>query len=170
MDILLQGEIDFMKGLIKKIEGFYKIILLVLTLAMFIIVGTNVFSRYVLNNSLGWADELARFIFIWVSFLGAVLAYAHNEHIGLDFIIDKLPSEKIKLAFRLISDLGILLVLSFLAYYGWTVAIAATNVSPALYIPMKIIYMVIPVSAVLMVLINISKFIQHAAQLKNELK
>lgn len=155
-----------MKGLLQKVSQIYKIVLIVLTCTMFIIVGTNVFSRYVLNSSLGWADELARFIFIWVSFLGAVLAYAHNEHIGLDFVVDRIPSQKIKGIFRVIGDLAIFFVLANLTYYGWYVANSATNVSPALYIPMKTVYMIVPISAFLMVLINIYKFIADLKQFR----
>ncbi|MCK4259176.1 MAG: TRAP transporter small permease [Halanaerobiales bacterium] len=159
-----------MKGFIRTAGLAYKAIILILIVVMFLIVGMNVFSRYVLNSSLGWADELSRFIFIWISFLGAVLAYVDNEHIGLDFIVEKMPSQKIKLIFRLIGDLGILIVVSFLTYYGWYVATSATNVSPALYIPMKTIYMIVPISAALMVLINISKISEHVQELISELK
>lgn len=157
-----------MKRMINSLVMLYKVLLILLTVAMFIIVGTNVFSRYVLNNSLGWADELSRFIFIWLSFLGAVLAYADNEHIGLDFVIDRLKSHKLQMIFRLIGDLGILAVLVTLAYYGWYVANSATNVSPALYIPMKQVYLIVPFSAVLMIFINIYKIIEHVKELTSE--
>ncbi|MFW6229097.1 MAG: TRAP transporter small permease, partial [Alkalispirochaeta sp.] len=63
------------------VAQLYKMLLIVLVVAMFLVVGLNVFSRYVLNASLGWADELARFLFIYVSLLGAVLAYHYNEHV-----------------------------------------------------------------------------------------
>ncbi len=48
----------------------YKATLTVMTVALFIIVGVSVFTRYFLNSSLGWSDELSRFLFIWVTFLG----------------------------------------------------------------------------------------------------
>lgn len=158
-----------MRGLIKAGTEFYTILILVLTVVMFCVVGTNVFSRYVLNSSLGWADELARFMFIWLSFLGAVLAYAHNEHVGLDFLVDRISSKKLQLVFRLLGDLGILIVALFLTYYGWLVATSATNVSPALYIPMKYVYLIVPISAALIVMINLHKIWQHINLLQAEL-
>lgn len=147
------------KALFNLFFKLYKGIIILLITVMFIIVGANVFSRYVLNNSLGWADELSRFIFIWISFLGAVLAYHENEHVGLNFVIDRLPFEHLKNIIKVISDLLVLLVVVFLTYYGWIVATSATNVSPALYIPMKLVYMVVPFSAFMMVLINIQKLL-----------
>lgn len=156
-------------------KGFFKTLcanifnglIIILTVSMFVIVGMNVFGRYVLNHSLSWADELPRFIFIWISFLGAVLAYHENEHVGLDFIVNRISSRKIQMIFRLIGDLGILLVIIILAYYGWILATSATNVSPALSIPMKIVYMIVPISAVLMGFVNIQKIIYHIKLLLN---
>lgn len=149
----------------------FKYILIIMTVLMFIIVGTNVFSRYILNSSLGWADELARFIFIWISFLGAVLAYQANEHIGLNYVVEKLPAGRIKELVMLSADLLVFIVIFFLVKYGWIVANSATNVSPALYIPMKTVYMIVPVSAVLMLLINVNKIISRLRTLvvKNNL-
>jgi TRAP-type C4-dicarboxylate transport system permease small subunit len=143
----------------------YKAFLIILTLSLFIIVGVNVFCRYVLNSSLSWADELSRFIFIWVSFLGAVLAYGYNEHIGLDFVVDRIPSPTIKRFIRLAADFFILLVIVILLRYGLIVANSATNLSPALYIPMKWVYIIAPVSAFMMLIINICKIYEHLALL-----
>ncbi|PTX15746.1 Tripartite ATP-independent transporter, DctQ component [Halanaerobium congolense] len=102
--------------------SIYKFILIILTLSMFAIVGTNVFSRFVLNNSLGWADELSRFIFIWISFLGAVMAYGSDDHVGLNFVIAKIPSAKAQNIISIISDLLIMAVLAIITYYGYIVA------------------------------------------------
>ncbi|KXS48693.1 MULTISPECIES: TRAP transporter small permease [Halanaerobium] len=141
--------------------SIYKFILIILTLSMFAIVGTNVFSRFVLNNSLGWADELSRFIFIWISFLGAVMAYGSDDHVGLNFVIAKIPSAKAQNIISIISDLLIMAVLAIITYYGYIVATSATNVSPALYIPMTLVYSIVPFSGFIMILINLSKIKKH---------
>ncbi|MDK2798729.1 MAG: TRAP-type transport system small permease protein [Clostridiales bacterium] len=160
------------KSLIKTLSNIfstaYKGLIIILTIFMFLIVGMNVFSRYILNYSLAWADELSRFIFVWVSFLGAVLAYYENEHVGLDFIVDRMPSQKIQMIFRLIGELGILLVIIALSYFGWIVASSTVNNSPALNIPMKFFYMIVPISAVLMAVTNIQKIINHIKLLLNK--
>ena len=139
----------------------YKFILISLTVVMFLIVGANVFSRFVLNNSLGWADELSRFIFIWISFLGAVIAYGSDDHVGLNFVIAKIPSAKIQNLINIITDILIMLVLAIITYYGYIVATSATNVSPALYIPMTLVYSVVPFSGLIMMMINLTKIKKH---------
>ena len=143
--------------LIGIISNCYKNALILMTSSMFLIVGSNVFCRFFLNSSIGWADEMSRFIFIWISFLGAVWAYVESEHVGLNFLVSKIPSRKIQLLVALISEFLILLVCIIIAYYGYIVANSATNVSPALYLPMKYIYAVVPVSGLMLVLICLAK-------------
>lgn len=143
--------------LLKIGESIYRWALVALCSLMFIIVGTNVFFRYILNSSLGWADELSRFIFIWISFLGAVVAYQNNEHVGLDFVVAKITSPVLRSLIRLLGRVCILVVLVSLAYNGWLVAISSSSVSPALYIPMTYVYGVVPFSALLMCIICLIK-------------
>lgn len=66
-------------------------VMAVLLAILVIAVGANVFGRFVLNNSLAGSDELARYLFIWVIFLGATLAHLYNEHIAVDLLMTKLP-------------------------------------------------------------------------------
>ncbi len=47
---------------------------------MTLIVAVQVFCRYVLNNSLFWAEELSRYLLAWLTFLGASVAYRRNVH------------------------------------------------------------------------------------------
>jgi len=135
----------------------YESALALMTSLMFVVVGANVFCRYILNNSLGWVDELARFLFIWISFGGAVLAYNQKEHVGLDFVVERISNLRIRRWVMLISSCLELVVISCLFYYGWIFANSATNVSAALYIPMKFIYMVVPLCSGIMLVINLKR-------------
>jgi len=144
----------------------YKATLTVMTVALFIIVGVSVFTRYFLNSSLGWSDELSRFLFIWVTFLGAAYAYGLNEHIGLDFVVDRIRSEKARTVIRLLGEICIGAVIFVIAWFGWDVAVSATNLSPALDIPMTFVYGVVPLTGALMVIQNILKILHWIGRLR----
>ncbi|MFW5806709.1 MAG: TRAP transporter small permease [Spirochaetota bacterium] len=136
----------------------YKLVLIVLVIVMFIVVGLNVFTRYVLNSSLGWADELARFLFIYVSLLGAVLAYQTNEHVSLDLVLVRIGNRRIQTALRVVSQLLIVIALGFFTFFSFEVATSARNVSPALDIPMSLVYGVMPFAGLVMFVMAILKF------------
>jgi TRAP-type C4-dicarboxylate transport system permease small subunit len=53
---------------------------------MVVVVSAQVFARYVLNSSIGWADEVARLTFVWCVFLGMAVAVRAKAHIGLDLL------------------------------------------------------------------------------------
>lgn len=46
----------------------------------------QVVLRYFFNNPQSWAEEVGRYLFVWITFLGAAIAYAHNSHIRVDLI------------------------------------------------------------------------------------
>lgn len=141
------------------LEKAYKTVLILLTIFMFITVAYNVFMRFVINQSVGWADELSRFIFIWISFLGAVLAYKNDEHVGLGFVVDKIRSPRIRRIIGVFQQSLILLLLLFLTYYGYTASTTVMNVSPALAIPMSWVYLIVPLCGFLMCLLGVAKLI-----------
>jgi TRAP-type transport system small permease protein len=138
------------QGLQNVVARLFKALLILLVLMMFIVVGINVFSRYILNASLGWADELARFLFIYVSLLGAVLAYHHNDHVALDIFLSGIRSPRVLMVLRVFGQLLIVGALAIFTRYSWDVAVSARNVSPALYIPMRHVYGVMPVAGFIM--------------------
>ena len=146
--------------------SLYKGGLTLMTVALFVIVGVSVFTRYCLNSSLGWSDELSRFLFIWVTFLGAAYAYGLNEHIGLDFVVDRIRNEKTRTVIRLLSEICIGVVIFVIAWYGWDVAVSATNLSPALDIPMTVVYGVVPLTGALMAVLNVLKILGWIGRLR----
>ncbi|WP_319558926.1 TRAP transporter small permease [Marispirochaeta sp.] len=147
------------RRLFSAIEKIYKTVLILMTIAMFCTVTYNVFMRFVMNRSVGWADELARFIFIWMSFLGAVLAFKNNEHVGLGFIVDKIKSPFLVRIVGIIQESLILVVLLFLTFFGYKASITVMNVSPALSIPMSVVYLIVPFCGALMCLLGAGKII-----------
>ena len=69
-------------------------LLLLLGLSMTATVILQVFSRYILNHSLFWSEELARYLLVWLTFIGATVAYHRNMHPGVDFLFKRLDRKK----------------------------------------------------------------------------
>ncbi len=117
-----------------------------------IIVLTAVFFRYVLNDSITWSSEVARYMCIWVGFLSASLIVANRGHLGLEFVVKKMPEPATRLI-RLISDSAILAFLAVILYQGIKLAIFQLEQnSPSLEISMFWPYASVPVFACLMAL------------------
>ena len=82
-------------SVLKKINdglmAFIKIVLIGAGTLMTALVIMNVILRYVFNSGLSWSEEACRFLFIWVTFLGAILANdaaLHGEHMRMDFVVE----------------------------------------------------------------------------------
>lgn len=149
---------DGVRKVFNVLHRAYEVLVMIILTTMIITVFVNVFSRYVLNYSIGWVDESSRFLFIWLVFLGAVLAYEKNEHIGLDFFLDFLP-ERARKYVVMASYVLVLIVLLVVTQDGFAVAMRARNISPGLGLRMTYVYISIPVGGFLMGLITVKRII-----------
>lgn len=59
--------------------------------AMVVLVFGNVVLRYVFNSGIAVSEELSRWLFVWITFLGAVAAIKENAHLGTDMLVSRLP-------------------------------------------------------------------------------
>ncbi len=69
---------------------------LILFVTLIMIVATQFFTRYVLNNSLGWTEEIARYLLIMLGFVGSVTCVRKGSHIYLEFFYRYVPRSFIK--------------------------------------------------------------------------
>jgi TRAP-type C4-dicarboxylate transport system permease small subunit len=60
--------------------------------AMVVLVFGNVVMRYLFNSGIMVSEELSRWLFLWGTFLGAVVALHDRAHLGVDLVLDKLPA------------------------------------------------------------------------------
>lgn len=133
---------------------------------MTVLVIMNVILRYVFNSGLTWSEEASRFLFIWTTFLGAILAndYAlHGEHMRMDFIVDMIhgvPRKVIEIV-----ALIVVLVLLCLLFDGSLLLVTSTwdFKTSALKLPKGAVYLCAPICFGYMAL-------QTLAQLINVIK
>ncbi|WP_319559216.1 TRAP transporter small permease [Marispirochaeta sp.] len=134
--------------------------LLIAALTLF--VSWQVFARYVLNAGQFWAEELSIIVMIWIGILGASSTLWSESHIGLNVFVDRLP-ETGKVMARVFSDFLIAGFGIYLFIYGLQLVNKITGTWSALRISIGMTYIVVPVSAVLLVLFAISKGVLRLA-------
>ncbi len=124
-------------------------LLLLLGVSMTATVILQVFCRYVLNHSLFWSEELARYLLVWLTFIGATVAYHRNMHPGVDILfkrLDRSSRDRIRQIVHLVS-LSFFLVM---IWYGCTFAyFIRVQTTPALSLPKWLIFSIIPISGAL---------------------
>lgn len=110
----------------------------------------QVFTRYALNDPLSWTEEAARYIYVYIVFLGASAAISDRSHVGIDYFAKALPI-RAQWIVSLLVNLAILFVLAQLLYWGWRAAMRQWNMPlVVLDIPYTWVYVIIPITAVLM--------------------
>lgn len=117
---------------------------------MVVNIAVAVFSRYVLNHSFPWAEELGRYLMIWIGYLGASLAMKSDEHIGLTAIVSALPAKLRKwvvIASRIIVEVFLIVILVNSFKHLDTLSIQRSS---AMEIPMVIPYFSVTVGSFLM--------------------
>ncbi len=111
----------------------------------------QVIMRVVVNDSLSWSEELVRYVYIWLCWVGVSLAERRNEHIKLTFITERFSVRVQKVIDICVSV--ILIVLScWLIYQGITLVLSLQQTgaaSVALKIPMHLVYLSMPVGMLL---------------------
>ena len=110
----------------------------------------QVFTRYVLNDPLSWTEEVARYLYVYIVFLGASAAISDRTHVGIDYFAKLLPIGA-QWLLSVAVNLLILGALALLTYWGWRAAMRQWNLPlVVLDIPYTWVYIVVPITAVLM--------------------
>lgn len=103
------------------VDGYFRLLRLFVVVAlagMVVLVFGNVVLRYAFNTGITVSEEVARWLFVWMTFVGAVLALRHHAHLGMDSVVRRLPIGARKACF-LVSNLLMLGVLWLFLRGSW---------------------------------------------------
>ena len=139
-----------MYKLLDRIEKALDAVLVFMMIVMAGAVVLQVTSRYVFNNPTSWSEELARYLFVWITFLGAAVVIRKRRHVDVTVLTDRLPPGAAKVVY-LVSDVAVLFMLGALTWAGAGLAIMAhRQLSAAMDLPMSLAYSAMPVGTGLM--------------------
>jgi TRAP-type C4-dicarboxylate transport system permease small subunit len=141
----------FARGLLKwVVVNFEEMVCAILLTILVCAIGTAVFSRYILNSPLPWPEELSRYSFVWLTFIGSSLATKRQGHIVVAFMEPLLPN-RVRLWVTLaVHSAVIVFLIVFVAYGSYLVQKTWVAVSPALSIRMGYVYLSVPLGSALM--------------------
>ncbi|MDI6447711.1 TRAP transporter small permease [Anaerobaca lacustris] len=109
----------------------------------------QVFTRFILNDPSTWTEELAVFLLIWVSLLGAAVALGRGAHLGIDYFVGKLP-ERTRLATEVFVFFCVAAFSLLVMLIGGVDLVRSTlelgQESPALGVRMGYVYLAVPIS------------------------
>lgn len=142
----------------RPIDLFFKLLeflVVVCLVAMVVMVFGNVVLRYGFNSGIDISDELSRYCFIWLTYLGAMLAMRDGGHLGVDTLIKHLPLLGKRVCFFLSESL--MLLCNSLFFVGtWKMhELQVSNISPVVGLSMIWIYGIGYVVATVMGAINL---------------
>lgn len=114
--------------------------LIALLAAMSVIIFANVVLRYVTHDSLEWAEEVARYLMIWLTFLGAGPVLRYGGHIAVENLQDALPA-RLAVALRCVVAALLFAFFGFMVWYGWLyMQRTMFQMTPVTQIPFAYVY------------------------------
>lgn len=132
-----------------------KIFFKLIGVAMIVMVAVmvyQVFLRYCLGKSNLWSEEVARYLCIYVTFIGSFIAIRRSSHLKVDFFVDLL-GPKPKKILMLVTNIAVAFFLVYLTARGFDMVEGGfRNITSGLNIPMAYPYIAIPLGSFLMLL------------------
>ncbi len=144
----------------RRLNQIVEALLFAMGISMAAIVAAQVFFRYGLNASLFWSEEVARYLLVWLTFLGATTAYYRGAHPGIDALTRRLPPlfQRVSAVAAHGAAAGLAMVMIVYGIrFAWFVRL---QITPALSLPKWLVFGVIPVAGLLL-LIQTSRCIAH---------
>lgn len=151
--------------ILSKIENA---VMLISILTMLVVLFAQIIMRYFFNTPLIWSEEVARYLFVYLTFIGISFGIRHGTHIRMEFFINKLP-EHAKQILDIITTFFSAAMFIYLApqckqFLESQIYVHAT----ATKIPMHIVFMALPIGLIMAAIRLIIKGLDEIRELRLE--
>lgn len=143
-----------------RVDSFLEWVMALLLGVMVLDVFWGVITRYLLESQSSWTDELARFLLVWLSIMGAAYASGKKMHIAIDLLPKQLNAKQQKYLDIIIHLIVLLFAVSVFLIGGIRyvyISFALGQTSPALQIPIGFVYIVLPISGAFILYYKLSE-------------
>ena len=141
---------DIIKKVSDSVDKVCLVIIVAILGTMVAVTMAQIISRLA-GDAYAWTEELNRYLLIWGTLIGAGCAYKEGSHISITFVQSRF-SAKTERMLRLFVHVVCLVAFVAMAYFGLEYAMKQVALAPVLRIPMKYVYMSIPIGFALMAL------------------
>ncbi|SBV97266.1 putative TRAP transporter small permease protein HI_1030 [uncultured delta proteobacterium] len=142
---------DFIRTLSDKINSASYAVALTLLVILSTVLIIQIVTRYVLNSSLSWTEEIARYCFIWLHMLAAGICVKKKMHPSVSFLVNMTPA-RVQAVLAVTVNLLLILAASILLLQGLKIAmLTMEQPSPAVQVPLGLVYLAVPVGAFTMI-------------------
>ncbi len=146
------------------LEWFAKISLVVMTLIVFV----DVVLRYIFKQGFSWTQEVATLLLVWFSLIGMAIGVVERIHISIEMFTSKLSKRAIAFL-ELLDHILISLFGCAMIYYGIVVMkLTSKSTLPATKLPSAVLYIILPLSGVLIILNAVIVSIRSVRKMKKE--
>ena len=147
--------------MVRVVDAFCRAVTALMAVAlmiMVVLVFGNVVLRYVFNSSITVSEEVSRWLFVWITFMGAVVALREHTHLGTDALVSRLPPLGKKVCFALAH-----LTMLYVCYLVFRGSLEQTRINmdvlaPSTQLPMAVVHaagVAFSVSAAVMLLLDL---------------
>jgi TRAP-type C4-dicarboxylate transport system permease small subunit len=149
-----------MNKLTKVVNSILNGSIVIILVGMVSLVFLNAVLRYLFDSGITWSEEMARYLFVWLVFLGAIVALKERGHIIVDLLVANV-SKKLQKIFFLISNILIIGVLCiFIDGSSKLIILNEKIMGPATGLPKNLLYIAGLVAAISMILISLYQTIR----------
>ena len=137
---------DRIDARIGQVEAFLAKTFLAIQVA---IIFSEVVCRYALGTSLVWSEELARYLLVWIGFLGASIGLRMRGHFGVELLVMALPPG-LRKVLTCLTITVMFIFLGIVTFYGVIMVASADEVSTVMQVSMRYFYAAIPLGGLFM--------------------
>lgn len=144
------------------VDRVIKIFLILSFSAMVLASATQILFRFALNLPLGWTEELSKYMFVWSTMLACAVYTRARQHSAVDILRHYLPGRP-RRALQFLSDVLCIVFYCIFIFGGCVLTVITMNrLTPALQIPMGLMYLSVPVSGVFMIMMTVDNMLRDS--------
>lgn len=154
-----------MKSIATLVGKTLDMLVVIILASMSCLVFLNVVLRYGFNSSINVTEEVSRYLFVWLAFLGAILAFSENQHVNVTILTSKLSERKRKWL-SILTDSAMLFCCYLIISGSWTqFQLNLNNLAPISGLPQGITFLASVIAGGLIAILILVRLIGNLSQL-----